>query len=360
MAPRDGARSLSIDLLKAIAIYLVVWGHMIQYLSGGTGFFEDVAFRTIYAFHMPLFMTVSGWVFYYSFEKNSLRDAVSKRLQTLVLPAACWSVVGNVVAGGLSNGSAGMIRAAYRFSVADAYGAFWFVTVLFLITVGFSTVMKGIPRRRSAALVALWIILLALPDTLLLGFVKYMYPYFLLGYFANEHRIALLRHRILLGMASTAFFVVLVANWQLEHYIYVSGMSLWTGSITERLSIIAYRYAAGAAGTGMVMFAIGLFKGTIARSPFLRWLAKSGQSTLGIYLLSSILFTHLISRLGAPAALEFGRSLYDMVLTPSLALALMILCNACIALIDKSRPLGICLLGRGQGPPRSAESLAVP
>ena len=43
-----------IDIAKGIGIFLVIWGHII--LSGP-------AYNIIYAFHMPLFFFLSGFVF---------------------------------------------------------------------------------------------------------------------------------------------------------------------------------------------------------------------------------------------------------------------------------------------------------
>ena len=64
-------RNVYIDIVKAVAIILVVFGHCIQYGSGSeflssTAFFENKVFIFIYSFHMPLFMLVSGYLFAYS------------------------------------------------------------------------------------------------------------------------------------------------------------------------------------------------------------------------------------------------------------------------------------------------------
>ena len=42
------------DAVKSFAIFLVVWGHSIQYLMPHD-FFHNPMFELIYAFHMPLF-----------------------------------------------------------------------------------------------------------------------------------------------------------------------------------------------------------------------------------------------------------------------------------------------------------------
>lgn len=60
-------RSVFWDIVKGVAILLVVIGHQIQGSCGNTEVFaEDPIFKFIYGFHMPLFMLISGYFFFYS------------------------------------------------------------------------------------------------------------------------------------------------------------------------------------------------------------------------------------------------------------------------------------------------------
>lgn len=67
----DSLYDIRLDIIKGIAIILVVMGHCIQYGSGNDYytsalFFEENIFKFIYSFHMPLFMLISGYVFGFS------------------------------------------------------------------------------------------------------------------------------------------------------------------------------------------------------------------------------------------------------------------------------------------------------
>ena len=55
-------RNLLIDVLKGFTIILVVMGHASQWFSGDDR--SNPFYVTIYAFHMPLFMFLSGYVCY--------------------------------------------------------------------------------------------------------------------------------------------------------------------------------------------------------------------------------------------------------------------------------------------------------
>jgi fucose 4-O-acetylase-like acetyltransferase len=52
-----------VDILRGWLILLVTYGHTIQAIYGGREtVFSDPVFQTIYMFHMPLFMAISGFV----------------------------------------------------------------------------------------------------------------------------------------------------------------------------------------------------------------------------------------------------------------------------------------------------------
>ena len=53
-------RNPLIDVLKGFTIILVVIGHACQWFSGDDR--SQPLYTTIYAFHMPLFMFLSGYV----------------------------------------------------------------------------------------------------------------------------------------------------------------------------------------------------------------------------------------------------------------------------------------------------------
>ena len=78
-------RNVYLDLVKGIAVCLVVLGHCIQFGSGAkyleTGaFFENTIFRVIYSFHMPVFMMISGYLFSYSIRKYSFVELIKTRI----------------------------------------------------------------------------------------------------------------------------------------------------------------------------------------------------------------------------------------------------------------------------------------
>ena len=86
MAATDAAvtapnRILWIDTAKGLAMFLVVYGHL---LYGGTW---DILNRAIYSFHMPMFFILSGWVLCLKPDGTHLFEFIKSRAQRLLLPS---------------------------------------------------------------------------------------------------------------------------------------------------------------------------------------------------------------------------------------------------------------------------------
>lgn len=87
-------REKDIDLLRGGAVILVLWGHAIQYMSQGKlDFYENIVFRFIYGFHMALFMTISGYLFWYSNQKYEFLPLMRKTFRNILHPLIVWSTV---------------------------------------------------------------------------------------------------------------------------------------------------------------------------------------------------------------------------------------------------------------------------
>ena len=79
-----GKRLPYFDVLKLFAIFLVLWGHCIQYFLSSQ-YSDEPVYRYIYSFHMPLFMMISGY-----FSASSMRlhftELITKKSRQLLLP----------------------------------------------------------------------------------------------------------------------------------------------------------------------------------------------------------------------------------------------------------------------------------
>jgi len=91
-------RDITIDIVKAIAIILVVLGHSIQYACGedylkSLAFYDNWLYKIIYSFHMPLFMCVSGWLFGYSIQRYDISKLLKRKVIALIFPLVSWGTI---------------------------------------------------------------------------------------------------------------------------------------------------------------------------------------------------------------------------------------------------------------------------
>lgn len=84
-------RDLYWDSLKFVLIFLVVYGHMLE-IDAPDGSFNRSMYNLIYAFHMPLFIFVSGR-FSHIHDKERYKKSISRLIETYVVFQLIWYAV---------------------------------------------------------------------------------------------------------------------------------------------------------------------------------------------------------------------------------------------------------------------------
>lgn len=84
-------RDVSIDIAKGICIILVVIGHLLQFDCSGLA--KNILFNYIYAFHMPVFMMLSGYVASYGKYDVTFTKLILRRFRQLMVPFLVWMVL---------------------------------------------------------------------------------------------------------------------------------------------------------------------------------------------------------------------------------------------------------------------------
>ncbi|WP_282039773.1 acyltransferase family protein [Saccharicrinis aurantiacus] len=132
--PEGKLRFDTLDIAKGLGIILVVYGHVARGInSSGIEFklFEKFD-NAIYAFHMPLFFLISGFLFQKSISKPKKRIFLSK-LDTILYPYLIWSFLQiciQYILSNLINGTVDIID-VYTFFLPRSQ--FWFLLALFAI-----------------------------------------------------------------------------------------------------------------------------------------------------------------------------------------------------------------------------------
>lgn len=304
-------RNVYLDIVKAITIILVVFGHCIQYGSGSkylSGiFYENPIFIFIYSFHMPLFMLVSGYLFAYSARKidedHGWLLLIKKKAKQLLIPLFCWSFV-----------SLGIeLCEVIIIGNTDELSLMWFVKKImsgficgpwFLWAIWWCSLYIIIVRRffkdSPIAYIIGFILTFVIPDSYGLALYKFMYPFFVLAYFFNMYEWEkkfkkLYSNKIVITLVFVLFSISIVL-YNHNTYIYTTGYTLLGKNVLSQFYNNCLRFASGMSGSAVMLYIFfplsKIFKGKI-----LKILAYIGQNTLGVYLISGYLIAKGLARL---------------------------------------------------------------
>jgi fucose 4-O-acetylase-like acetyltransferase len=183
-----------VDSARGLAILLVILGHAIQYTV--PDFDRHLGFRLIYAFHMPLFMFISGFVT--APFAGPLGTYAARRARALLLPFFTWLPICYLSIRWLQR-PAGFDPSFVHFLIdllhsPDA-GGLWFLVVLFECQLLLALASRLGGRHATAAAVAALLalnVLLTLAPALNwagLGLLRWHFLFFLLGHVARRRGV---------------------------------------------------------------------------------------------------------------------------------------------------------------------------
>lgn len=304
MVNMEKSRNQFIDMIKGCAIILVIMGHSIQYGSGelwnnSGAFFDNFLFKLIYSFHMPLFMIISGYLFFYSVNKYSFLQNTGKRIITLLIPIMAWSFAYNIV-NDLIAGKNIISISFVKQCIWYAIGSFWFLWALFYCSLIIAFVNRYC-RDHFLAYFVILILTFIIPDSYNIYLYKYMYPYFVIGYMVNKYKEYIKRRKenYIIWILFAVCFCCMLLFYDEKTYIYVS-----------KYRVLGHEAPFKMFFTNVFRFVIGLW-GSILTIRFIRVVNENispqisekielvGKNSLGIYIISDFLFPLVLSPLSA-------------------------------------------------------------
>ena len=315
-------RIASFDLLKCLAIFLVIWGHSIGSLTKVDGN-SDCVYRIIYSFHMPLFMMMSGY-----FAASSMNSApwpfIKKKFTQLIFPCIfwgglCWFFLEckhSFHYGNQEFSIVGLISDFYWLS------DFWFLKSCF-ICYCLAYIGSHLKIKRTY-----WILLtIAISQFIPPFFVSFMYPCFVIGMemkYNNDLYTKILSYRYYI----MCVFLLMLLFWNNDMWLNSHGIpsgilnenfSIWTKIAFARL----FRLIIGIVGAiGIISTFTSFFnhKNNKIFMTFQEW----GQYTLEVYILQAIILERTISKYFSFNEIE--QLPYDFLIAPILSFVLLTLC----------------------------------
>lgn len=331
----DNSRSLVFDAIKLFAIFLVVYGHCMLHLQNHSfDIKENIIYRLIASFHMPLFMAISGYFGHKIFNKSFV-DLFITKWKRLIIPSISFGILFSLSWCYLVGGGGSYVGTFVR--------CYWFLKSAFCCSL-----LYWLCRRFPNLTVGI-ILTIVISQFMFVYKVNEMYPAFLIGAFLHSHKTFLEKYCWVIFFISTIIFLTLFSFDDYEMFSYpVLRLHRYLNSpeIGFYLSIQAYVVALGVCGSLSV---ISLFLGMdriLPHTKFSELVAGWGKETLGIYLIQAILLEHFLMKTVDFSNYSWG--LFNLVIAPTMAILVVLLCIIIIHGMRKFRFLRIYFLGESK------------
>lgn len=298
------SRNEFIDLLRGTAVLLMVLGHCVQFGSGNEYlqnhlFYQNFVFKFIYTFHMPLFMTISGYLFYSTIERNSItggdiRLLVKKKFRSLILPIITFSILSEIFH--IVNGKHNYAQEVVKDFILSLKSRFWFLWAVFLACL-LVLVINQLFCDNVVAYILSFVVSFFIPESWGLSIILFVYPYFLLGYWFRKYNWNLrLKNTPIFFPLLLVVYIICFICYDEQTYVYVGGLSLLTANWKEVLLQDVVRIVIGC--SGVYLWSKLVSKLNLVLPIFLKEIiAVIGRNSIGVYIISTYLNSYVLVNL---------------------------------------------------------------
>lgn len=328
----------------------MLWGHCIQYSNTASfDFFSDKVFLFIYSFHMPLFMLVSGYLFYFSFRKRNLQELLQHRVSGLIHPIIIFTILDYYLSHAVHIIKEHDYGALFSGAWLENINILWFLWSTLIASVVIGIVYKSSDKPYVKLLLLLSGIGFALIMPCAVMNI-WMLPYFLTGFLFCRWKENHAAHRILkVRYAFLIIFPVMLAFFHKEHLIYVTGFYDSNYSIAKCIWIDVYRWAIGFAGSIFILVLIEMMlhlgNQLSVMNRFLNCMDRIGSKSLQIYCVSILVLSRCwpfaartaLSRFSFVHQLTDNWIVYDFLFTPLIAVFFTVAILLLLKVIEKAR-----------------------
>lgn len=301
------SRNRYLDFLKGILIIAVVTGHVVQfvYYKDDQRYFGDIIFKSIYMWHMPLFMAVAGFLSWSGIKRDSFGRLAWLRFKSYLVPVFAWPVLFTCVRLFVQPK---IVPSEWLNEVTHgSFGDFWFLWAIYL-SILLASFCRLAASWYKAAYVVVPLLFLLLPDVWHLSLIKYVMPFFMLGCLVAEDGFPtfVMQNRLGFLIGSLVVAVICYWAWNDQTYVYLSGSEIRPSNSVNMI----LRYTAGLAGSVAVLLVVG---GLFQALPnyVSAGIEALGRNSIYIYLLHGYVFLaakHHLSEVSIPHLNVFLRA----------------------------------------------------
>lgn len=323
----------------------MVLSHSIQCGSGNAFYtegliFNNILYKYIVSINMPLFMLVSGYLFYFSVQRHSFTENVKRKIASLFVPILIWNVLISLI---------DLFRSElskdpwtwFKLYCNEVLGQLWFLWAVLICSIIVALVNRFL-RDNIGVYILIFISTFFIPDILNLNLYKFMYVFFVIGYFFNKYKgLNLLRLKKfpLIIIAITVLYIIMMFFYKKDFIIYVTGCNILNKSnMLYQVYINFYRIVVALLGCSVVIYLIYLLSKYI-RGVSEKILLFIGKNTMGIYIISYLIDVYMLTQI------TFGLSGYNFLLAIIETIVVIIVTLFLIMLIKKIKVLNMLLFG---------------
>ena len=291
---RQTGRNIYLDIVKYVAIFLVIWGHVVQQSldPGVVPVRADEIYRFIYSFHMPLFMGISGYFFGKSVHKIKgpllyVKRKLHRRILGLVIPMISFGLLKCLtdIAWGLD---------ITPITIVKEVIGIWFLGMVLintLIVLGMAIFCNGTFKHdcKYFMIGIIFTVISKLEYGSFNGF--FMYVFFVSGYciatYLNVSQIQKARFfwKIALINFIFAYFIYNNLPWPLGHIEF----NLHSLPLAHIVTVASLKFILGFLGSYLTLIGIYFLLPYIQRLSVFREASQAGRYTLDIYLIQILL-----------------------------------------------------------------------
>lgn len=340
-------RNQLLDVAKGVAILFVVLGHAIQQCSGidSRDVLDSWIERYLISFHMPLFMLVSGYLFYFSLLCHSEKDIVNGRLKMFAWPILTIAIVHHL-RGHITHFEVNTFLADFPMSLFNSLWFFWALLVITLLV----CLVHRYGRDHWIGYVAIIGMTLLLPDAYPLRAYVHLLPTFIVAYMFAKYGVV---KKIFMGwgfLLCTLMLTILVSvhlimlrYFDYDTMIYFSRYSLLgSQDILGDFARDTFRFVIGIVGSIAVLLALYLTinSSLIRKKKILESLKYVGSITFGIYVFQDLMLLAM-----GPLSKHLNKNYY--VLNSAVAFLVILTMSIVLTrLAGKNRWLSVLFLGK--------------
>lgn len=327
-------RILWIDFLKLLAIYLVVWGHVILCMGMEHDYVmrENSVYSFIYSFHMPLFMTISG------FFSNSLLSGqgnIKRKFLQLIVPCISLGIF---------------------CLICDIHSLnFWYLKSLFICYLIWCVFFILFHRHIKIGILLFFVLgFFIFPLLTRIPFISsykvdFMLPFLGLGLLISSYKELIDKRILLFALIAAVLFLFGEFFWN-SSYLWYFSKPLWIdykALLFDKQLIVdmttfwqsLWRYVVGLFGSCFFLFACW----SVNKSKLGGQLGKLGRYSLHVYILQSFIVELNIFHILFPTSNE---CVYSYIYAPLFSIAVVAVCILAAKILEKNKYVAFFLFGK--------------